>query len=93
MLLILIPLAWLAVVAMLVILCRAAARADAPSAATANYLGAVGERLVLGERPSAPRLNGRLSFPQATHRRQAAPRLTPRRPAPRRRRIASHGIH
>jgi hypothetical protein len=92
MLLILIPLAWLAIVAMLVVLCRAAARADAPPAPGAtDYLGSIGERLVLGEGRPTPRLAGTRSFPDAARRRQAAPPLTPRRPAPRRR-IPAHGI-
>jgi hypothetical protein len=94
MLLILIPLAWLSIVAMLAILCLTAARADTPPAPIdTDYVGSIGERLVLGEGPHPPTLAGRRSFPEAARRRQAAPPLTPPRPAPRRRRIAAHGIH
>jgi hypothetical protein len=94
MLLILIPLAWLSIVAMLVMLCLTAARADTPAAAIGtDYAGSIGERLVLGEDPPLPTLAARRSFPEAARRRQAAPPLTPPRPAPRRRRIAAHGIH
>ena len=92
MLLILIPLAWLAIAAMLVVLCRAAARADAPPApGVTDHLGSIGERLVLGEGSAVPRLAGTRSLPDAASRRQATPPLTPRRPAPRRR-ITAHGI-
>jgi hypothetical protein len=94
MLLILIPLAWLAIVAMLVILCLTAARADTPPAPIdTEHAGSIGERLVLGEDPPLPKLAGRRSFSEAARRRQAAPPLTPPRPARRRRRIAAHGIH
>lgn len=92
MLLILIPLAWLAIVAMLVVLCLTAARADTPPAPIdTDYVGSIGERLVLGENPPARRLvRGRSPSPDAARRRKAAPPLTSRRPSSRRR-IAAHG--
>jgi hypothetical protein len=93
MLLILIPLAWLAVIALLVAICVTAARADAaPAPRAGEHLGAIGDRLVLRAAPPASSLASRRAFAQAS-RRQAVPPLTRRRPAPRRRGIAAHGIH
>jgi hypothetical protein len=93
MLLIMIPVAWLAVIAVLVALCVTAARADAaPAPPAGECLGAIGDRLALRAAPPASLLASRRAFAQAS-RRQAARPLTQRRPAPRRRGIAAHGIH
>jgi hypothetical protein len=93
MLLVLIPAAWLGVVMLLVVLCRMAARADAPPspAAEANP-HSVGDGLVLWEAPPASALAGSWRLQNATRRRQAVPPLRRGRPSARKRRIATHGV-
>lgn len=93
MLLVLIPVAWIGVVTLLVILCRMAARADAPPSAAAEASPHwVGDGLALWEAPPASALAGSWRLQDATRRRQAVPPLRRRRPSARKRRIATHGV-
>jgi hypothetical protein len=85
MLLILIPIAWLAVLTVFVAVCRIAADADAPPSSSVRSPSApIGVKLVLSGAPSTPASDAR-----RPHRRE---QLKPRRAAPRRRRVAAHGI-
>ena len=83
MLLILIPIAWLAVLTVFVAICRIAAEADAePSPFAGSPTGPIGLRVTLSRAPRPPR---------ATHTRRGE-LLEGRRRAPRRRQVAAHGI-
>ena len=85
MLFILIPIAWLAILTLFVAVCRIAADADAERASLPRSpSGPIGVRLVLSRAPSALAAQAR-----RPHRRHP---LQTRRPTPRRRRVAAHGI-
>jgi hypothetical protein len=85
MLLIVIPIAWLAVIALFVAVCRIAADADAgPSPATGPPTGSIGQRLILSSSQPAP-------APHSGRAHRARSPLSAGHPA-RRRRVAAHGI-
>jgi hypothetical protein len=93
MLILLIPIAWIAVVALLVVLCRIAARADAtPAPAADSNPRSIGGGLVRWEAPPAPTLATDWTLHDIARRPQDGDRLGRGRPSPRRRRIAVHGI-
>jgi len=83
MLFILLPTAWLAVLALLVCVCRMAAKADGSRVSSGTLAGPIGERIVLSSMPIAPPAQTRRP------RGQRAP-LHSARPAPSRRRVAAH---
>lgn len=86
MLFVLIPTAWLAVLTLLVCVCRVAADADVdPGSIAPAVPGPIGERLILSARPNA---SGHLLRRRNTH----PPRLQAVRPTVRRRRVTTHGI-
>ena len=92
MLFVLLPLAWIAVVTVLVVLCRMAARADATSTPAADpqpHSGRGG--LVLFETPPMRTLATIWTAYDVTHRRQVGP-PRPRRSSRSSRRTAAHGI-
>lgn len=84
MLFILIPIAWLAMLTVLVAICRAAADGDAEPSAGGLPCGPIGERLVLSQAPS-------MRAPHTGRAHRTTPRLRSGQPA-RRRRVAAHGI-
>jgi hypothetical protein len=85
MLFILIPIAWLSILALFVAVCRAAADGDAQLSPAAPPLsGPIGTRLVLAHDLLAPARSAR-----RPHRRQAPQRVAAT--ASRRRRLAAHG--
>jgi hypothetical protein len=81
MLLILIPIAWLAVLVLVVCLCQVAAVADAESLATPSG-GSIGERLTIAPRRLA---RGALSHPRRPHAQLPSSSAG-------RRRLAAHGL-
>ncbi len=84
MLFVLIPVAWLAILALFVAVCRAAADGDAQLSPTAPPLsGPIGMRLTLAPAPAAPRRPAR-----RPHRRQSPQRGAGA--ATRRRRLTAH---
>ena len=93
MLFVLIPIAWIAVVTLLVVLCRAAARADVIPAPTAEtYPRSASHGLVLWEAPPTPTLATNWTLHDIARRREAGPPPTRWNPSLRKRRIAAHGI-
>jgi hypothetical protein len=83
MLLLLIPIVWLALLTLFVALCRVAAQGDAQLAASAPALsGPIGLKLVLSQAPTPPSASAR-----RPHRRQT-PQGIPA--TARRRRVAAH---
>jgi hypothetical protein len=91
---VLIAIAWIAVVTLLVVLCRMAAGADVTPAPAADASPrSEGRGLFLWEAPSTPKAVTDWTLHDITRRRQAEPPLRRARPAPRKRRIGAHGIH
>lgn len=95
MLLILIPVGWLAVLTLLVAVCRIAARADrAPTLAPSGPVGyrrSVGNGLTLWEDLPSPTLARRPAVQSSAARREARPQLTGERTIRRKRRVVAHG--
>jgi hypothetical protein len=95
MLLILIPVGWLAVLTLLVAVCRIAARADAaPTVAPSEpggYRRPVGNGLTLWEDLPSPALARRPALQTRVSRREARPQLTGGRTMRRKRRVVAHG--
>ena len=96
MLIVLIPIAWIAVVTLLVVLCRIAARADAtPAPAAESNHRSISGGLVLWGSPPTPTLATDWTLHDITRPRQAGaarPPLTRGHPSPRKRRLAAHEI-
>jgi hypothetical protein len=84
MLFILIPIAWLALLTLLVCICRIAARADVEPSLLATPATRVAESIALSRTV--------LAAPPARRSHPRRPRLAAQRPTARRSRLAAHGI-
>jgi hypothetical protein len=91
MLLILIPIAWLALATLTLAICRAAARGDgAPAAGMEDHLRSIGGGLVIFEEPPAVAAGSAQRPRQVSGSLQSRRPLQSKRPAGRRRRVSAH---
>jgi hypothetical protein len=93
MLFVLIGIAWIAVVTLLAVLCRMAARSDVtPAPMSEAYPCSYSDGLVLWEAPPTPTLATNWTLHDIARRREAGPPLWRWHASPHKRRIAAHGI-